>query len=89
MIKINYLGGLNDLTPDALRRAKKADLVTLPRSITGTNCFNCKYLKSKRSNKGFCSNISVKQEVNERNCCALWDNGSAYRTFGKISSNYI
>lgn len=55
---------------DKLERAKKVDLITLPTGVKGTNCGNCKFINA---DKNFCENTKVLQEVNNRNCCALWD----------------
>jgi hypothetical protein len=57
----------SSLTED-LKKAKNVDLITLPPSITGTNCSNCEYFKD-----NFCINEKVNQPVTKRECCALWD----------------
>jgi ribosome modulation factor len=55
-----------DASPDAL---KAADFVTLPESVKGTNCSNCRFQENK-----VCQNPEIQgQPVTERNCCALWD----------------
>ena len=59
-----------------LMRAEKVDLITLPEAIKGTNCGNCEYMDS-----GYCDNPKVDQKVNERMCCALWDNKDVRRSW--------
>lgn len=76
--------GINDLDKDALDRAKKADLVTLPEDVKGTNCYNCRWIsKDKKAYGAMCVNKKVKQYVNARMCCALWDARGVYRPFEK------
>lgn len=77
----NAFGGINQEDRGALDRAKRADLVTLPRDVRGTNCFNCKFVKDKTMGKGFCKHPEVYQYVNERMCCALWSANGIYTPF--------
>jgi hypothetical protein len=72
MLKVNPLGGVYIDNKAAIDRAKAADLITLPKNIQGTNCLNCKFVSLVRSNYGYCMNPKVKQNVNNRMCCALW-----------------
>lgn len=89
MLKENKLGGINELDKPALERAKKADLVTLPNDVEGTNCYNCKWIsKYKEEYKRMCTHPYVRQYVNERMCCAFWDNSGCYRAFGKMDKKY-
>lgn len=83
-LKTNDLGGVNEMGEAALARARKADLVTLPQAVRGTNCSNCKWVVQQRE-KGhpFCKHPSVKQAVNQRMCCALWDAKGTYRPYPK------
>lgn len=82
MLNINPLGGINETDKPALERAQKADLVTLPRNVKGTNCYNCKWISEyKEKHYAFCKNKSVRQNVNGRMCCALWDAKGTYRPF--------
>lgn len=80
-IKHNKQGGIDDIYSDSLKRAKNVDLVTLPENISGTNCYNCKWIKEKTRSKGYCSNPRVSQYVNNRMCCAIWDSNDALRNF--------
>ena len=81
-MKHNSQGGLSsEDSKDQLERAKDVDLVTLPTTITGTNCYNCKWIKDKTSKIGYCSNPKVAQYVNNRMCCAIWDSTYALRNF--------
>ncbi len=61
-------GGHIPATKSEMRRAKNADLITLPPRILGTNCGNCMYV-----NNGFCEHPSVFQPVTKRQCCVYWD----------------
>lgn len=85
------LGGL--IPPDK-RRAKHVDLVTLPKSIPGTNCGNCKYYKKHGSpaykehhgtkidgEHGYCNHHDVEFHVSPRQCCKYWWNDKALRSF--------
>lgn len=79
---LNKNGGVNPSSPEELDRAKKVDLITLPRKVSGTNCFNCKFIKQlDRKDIGFCGHPEVKQLVNSRNCCAKWDAEGTFRPF--------
>ncbi len=88
MTKLNRQGGVVSDSIEELRRAKKADLVTLPKDVEGTNCFNCKYIKDKKDKIGYCSHPKVAQDVSNRQCCALWDRKDLIREFGKIDEKY-
>lgn len=88
MTTLNRQGDVKTKDVEELRRAKKADLVTLPKSVLGTNCFNCKWIKSKRDDIGYCSQPKVAQDVSKHQCCALWDNEGVMREFGKIDEKY-
>ncbi len=88
MYSRNKLGGLDPTEKHLLERAKKADLVTLPKDVQGTNCFNCKYIENKDRDVGFCRHPKVQEKVTHRMCCALWDNSGIHRAFGKIDVKY-
>lgn len=78
----NDLGGINDTDYAAEQRAKKADLVTLPENVKGTNCYNCKWVSNDKKTYGsMCRHPKVKQYVNGRMCCALWANVDMYQPF--------
>lgn len=77
----NKLGGVNDMDPEALERAKKVDLVTFDKDVSGTNCYNCKWIRNKTSEDGFCVNQKVLQYVNGHMCCALWSGKNEYRPY--------
>lgn len=83
-------GGLIPDSKKERKRAKKADLVSLPLNIAGTNCSNCLYstreipedLKDEvPAGSLYCKNDKVEQPVNERMCCYFWDNNNAIRNF--------
>lgn len=71
---INKQGGYN-YEGEAKSRAKKVDLLTLPKNIS-TNCGNCKYFVD-----GFCRNKEIMLPVTNRMCCALWDNDGSLRSW--------
>jgi hypothetical protein len=55
---------------EKLERAKHVDLITLPESIKGTNCGNCKFFNKE---KQYCDNHEVNQPVHSNMCCKEWD----------------
>jgi hypothetical protein len=78
----NDLDGINDMDKDALERAKSVDLVTLPKDVKGTNCYNCKWISlNKKPYGSMCKNKKVNQFVNARMCCVLWANKGMYEPF--------
>ncbi len=72
---------LSDTTKESeqLKRAEKTDLVTLPETVSGTNCGNCKFI----STGSVCTNKEVDQKVSVRMCCALWDQIGTKRAWKK------
>jgi hypothetical protein len=72
----NSDGGLDPLTDKQKKIWKKADLITLPAEIKGTNCGNCSFYKD-----GFCEHKAIKDKVTPRMCCAYWDNLKVVRKF--------
>lgn len=78
----NDLGGINDTDYAAIERARKADLITLPENVKGTNCSNCQWIDTVKKPYGkMCTHPKVKQYVNERMCCSLWANKGMYSPF--------
>lgn len=69
---MNAQGGVDPTDWAAMDRAALADLVTLPESVLGTNCGNCKFVTSNGA-IGYCAHPAVLQPVTARMCCALWD----------------
>lgn len=65
---------------EELERAKETDLITLPESVKGTNCGNCKFMDV---DKNWCDNKKVNQKVTDRMCCALWDAPGSKRPWKK------
>ncbi len=82
--KLNTIGGY-DYPKGEQPIAKKVDLITLPESVEGTNCFNCLYIKNDDNKKGFCTHKDIRLNVTKRMCCALWDNKGALRSWEKES----
>lgn len=78
VVKSNPLGGIYDDSPEAIKRAKYVDLITMPKSVSGTNCFNCKFVRRNRY-IGDCIHPQVLQKVNARMCCALWARDGEWR----------
>jgi hypothetical protein len=68
-VKIDRNGGV---VPSSLERAAIIDLLTLPQTLTGTNCSNCRSFDGTTPELGFCVNPKVRMHVNDRQCCALW-----------------
>jgi hypothetical protein len=88
MVKFNELGGIEAQHEDELKRAKKVDLITMPRDIDGTNCFNCKFIRDKKERVGYCSHKDVSQDVNKRMCCVRWSRTGEYRQFHGRNKEY-
>jgi hypothetical protein len=65
--ELNQEGGI-DPKKDELKRAQKADLITLPGGD-----------KSDSKDKGLCCHPDVKMYVTARMCCAFWDNARVKR----------
>lgn len=84
----NKSGGIDPEEKHLIERAKHADLVTLPKDVKGTNCYNCMYVRDKRDDCGFCTHPKIKMLVDERMCCAFWDNKGVHRSFGKIDIKF-
>lgn len=68
-------GGLKP-AGEALDRAEKADLLTLPKNVPGTNCGNCRFFSD-----GYCGHKEVDQPVTERMCCSFWDSEGCLRAW--------
>lgn len=67
---LNQQGGIASRGADDLALAKKGDLITLPG-------------KEQPIDARECAHPEIKQPVNNRMCCAYWDNPGAYREFKK------
>jgi hypothetical protein len=81
MIEKNSNGGICDNSKSAIERAKKADLISFPKNINGTNCFNCQWIGDKKDGIAFCHNKHIKQYVNGQMCCNLWDKDKTFRAW--------
>jgi len=84
MIRLNAQGGTVPENEIDRQRAEAVDLVTLPLTIEGTNCFNCQYirpLEGAARGVGSCVHPDVAQPVTYRQCCALWDAPGTKRDF--------
>jgi hypothetical protein len=68
------------LVPEDTERARSVDLISLPIDVKGTNCGNCKFV-FKGKEGGYCTNNKVNMPVNDRMCCALWDNEGVRRAW--------
>lgn len=64
--KLNSKGGVHIVNRIALKRAEKADLITLPGS-------------QGPDDSKLCEHKEVLQPVNDRMCCAFWDSPEALR----------
>lgn len=69
---LNKQGGVYPTTSFELVRAKLVDLGTLPKSLCGTSCGNCIWMRGKDKKIGYCAHKLVSQAVTSRQCCALW-----------------
>jgi hypothetical protein len=70
--ELNDQGGIDPKTDGEMKRAQKADLITLP---GGT--------KADAANKKLCYNEEIKMFVTVRMCCAFWDNKAVKRPWKK------
>lgn len=68
---------------DEQKRAEHADLITLPPSVKGTNCSNCKFVK-KTKDGAFCEHKEVQLPVTPRMCCKYWDHPDVKRPWGDM-----
>jgi len=66
-------GGIVLSEPQQLDNAKKAVLISMPQSIQGTNCSNCKFFSNQ-----FCNHPQMKLPVNSRQCCNYWNAEGTY-----------
>jgi hypothetical protein len=84
MSRRNERGGINPGSPEELKRAEAADLITFPVDVHGARCTNCAYYRKVREpNYGYCFHPKVSQEVNERMCCSFWDAPGTVRPWEK------
>lgn len=67
---LNEQGGVKSPDAEHLALAKKGDLITLPGD-------------AKPTDTRMCAHKEIDQFVNDRMCCAYWDNPGAYREFKK------
>jgi hypothetical protein len=70
--ELNDEGGIDPRNDREMRKAKAADLITLP---GGT--------KKDARNKRFCTHPMVTMGVTVRMCCAYWDNKAVKRPWKK------
>lgn len=77
----NKQGGFDPKTPEQKKKWKKVDLITLPKDVEGTNCFNCKHIVKKDDEVGFCTHKDILDWVTKNMCCAVWDNDKVIRKF--------
>lgn len=84
----NDLGGF-DYKGDELNKAKKADLITLPKNVSGTNCSasNCTMYATTRDGKLFCKHPKIMLPVTDRMSCGWWDNNDVKRDWNKVVEN--
>ena len=85
---LNDRGGY-DYSGKELERARKADLVTLPENIVGTNCSasNCTMYSIKEDGHFFCKHPKILLPVTERQSCGWYDNKDIIRPWGKPVEN--
>ena len=66
--ELNKEGGIDPKNEDELKRAEKADLITLPGGD-----------KSDSKDKSLCGHPKVEMCVTARMCCVFWDNARVKR----------
>jgi hypothetical protein len=70
--------------PQNVDRDRRADLITLPPDVEGTNCHNCMFVDMANLFEGnphvaFCRHKEIRQYVTRKNCCIYWDNLATVR----------
>ncbi|HUK84782.1 MAG TPA: hypothetical protein VLU95_02860 [Candidatus Acidoferrum sp.] len=70
--ELNDQGGIDPKTKEDMKKAEKADLITLPGGP-----------KADASNKKFCGHEKIKMFVTVRMCCGYWDNQGVKRPWKK------
>jgi hypothetical protein len=70
--ELNDQGGLDPKTSEEMKKAEKADLITLPGGS-----------KADVATKKLCYNENIKMFVIARMCCAYWDNPGVKRPWKK------
>jgi hypothetical protein len=65
---LNHQGGLNPQTQAEMKRAQKADLITLPGGSS-----------VEVISKQYCNNQAIEMYVTIRMCCAYWDSPGVIR----------
>jgi len=71
--KMDPNGGIVLTDSAQIDNAQKAVLITMPQSIQGTNCGNCKFFSN-----NFCNHAQMQLQVNERQCCNYWNSAGTY-----------
>jgi len=70
--ELNERGGIDPKTEGEMKKAQKADLITLPGGS-----------KADVANKKFCYHEGIAMFVTVRMCCAYWDNRGVRRPWKK------
>jgi hypothetical protein len=70
--ELNVQGGIDPKTPEEMKRAEKADLITLPGGS-----------KADTLTKRYCFNDQIEMFVTVRMCCGYWDNIGVKRPWKK------
>lgn len=75
-----------NLTTTQKERAKKVELVVLPKNIEGKKCGTCTYAKkhSKESPNLYCTNNQVHMNVKSNWACKLWEGKNVKRLQRKV-----
>jgi hypothetical protein len=73
--ELNNEGGIDPKNEEEMKRAEKADLITLPGGD-----------KSDSKNKALCGHPKVNIYVTPRMCCAFWDNNRVKRPWKQTQS---
>ena len=73
---------------DLALRAKKADLVSLPKAVKGASCSNCHYFRNTDNPEvGYCSFSEVSIFVTKTQLCQHWDHDGTVQLLTKTKTN--
>ena len=83
-MNIEEFGGVIYTDLDSLKRAKKADLITIPPYLQGgINCSNCIFFKRMHQAVGHCVKPDVNVPVTHSQCCKYWEHPGEIKSWEK------
>lgn len=83
----NKQGGFDPRNEEEIKKFKHADLITLPVSVSGTNCGNCQHFQGHGNAVGYCDHHDILQNVTSRMCCVYWNHSGVSREWGEMSTH--